>query len=413
MLRSWDFHLPTQIQFGRGLLRKLGEFAAPLGSSALLVGYRDRAGLEEAYERAVQSLVKAGVRAATFFDVEPEPAASTAIRGAEVAHEAGAELIVGLGGGSVMDAAKAVAALARSGEWGTSATQLFDVSAEPQPVRQALPVVAIPTTSGTGSEVSDIAVLSAPDANSPGAVLKASIFGPALRPSLAVVDPDLMLGSPAALTAACAADALGHAIEASLSRRANPLASLAAARAVALVVENLPRALDEPRQAAPREALALAATLAGVAFTSAGVVVGHAMAQALGGVFGLSHGAAVALAMPVCLRYNADCCHEIYVELACACREPADPPDSLASRWIEHVAQLLHDAGLVRQIPVNGKTAQQREELVARLVQSARHSARVPILLNPRKTDDAALAELFRQTLGAGRDAPPSLDAKG
>jgi alcohol dehydrogenase class IV len=179
------------------------------------------------------------------------------------------------------------------------------------------------------------------------------------------------------------------------------------------VVGNLPRALDEPRQPAPREALALAATLAGVAFTSAGVVVGHAMAQALGGVLGLSHGAAVALAIPVCLRYNSEGCSEIYAELARACREPADPSDSLASRWIEHVAQLLRDAGLARQIPVNSQTAQQREELVARLVLSARHSAGVPILLNPRKTDDAALAELFRQALGAGGDAPPSLDAEG
>ena len=405
MLRSWDFQLPTQIQFGRGTLRKLGEVVASIGNAAVLVGYRDRTGLEDAYERAIQSLVKAGVRVTTFFEVAPEPDTSTAIRGAEAARQAGAELVIGLGGGSVMDAAKAVAALAHGR---VSAAEVFRVSPDPQAVREALPVVAIPTTSGTGSEVSDIAVLSTADADAPGQTLKVSIFGPALRPSLAVVDPDLTLGLPAELTAACAADALGHAIEASLSRRANPLASLAAARAVALVVENLPRALGQPREPAPREALALAATLAGVAFTSAGVVVGHALAQALGGVLHLSHGAAVALATPVCLRYNAACCGEIYAELARVCRGPAaDPPDTLASRWIDHVVRLLHDAGLPGQIPAPGATAQQREELVARLVRSARRGSRVPILLNPRKTDDAALAELFRETLCGSRNLPP------
>ena len=397
MLQSWDFQLSTQIQFGRGALRKLGDLVAMLGPSVLLVGYRDRAGLEEAYERAGKSLVKAGVRTTTFFEVAPEPEVPIALRGAEVARQAGAEVIVAVGGGSVIDAAKGIAALARGR---LSSAELFDASPDPQPVRNALPVVAIPTTAGTGSEVSDIAVFSAPSSpDAPGDVLKIAIFGPALRPSLAVIDPDLTLELPGPLTAAGAADALGHAIEASMSRRANPLASLAAGRAVALIAENLPRALQQPHDPAPREALALAAMLAGIAFASAGVVVGHALAQAMGGVLHVSHGAAVALATPVSLRYNAACCGEIYAQLARHCGLPADPPNTLPARWIDFIAGLLRDAGLPDRVPMGPETATQGEELVARLVGNVRRSAWVPVLLNPRKTDEAALADLFRQVV--------------
>jgi alcohol dehydrogenase class IV len=140
--------------------------------------------------------------------------------------------------------------------------------------------------------------------------------------------------------------------------------------------------------------------LAGVAFTSAGVVVGHALAQALGGVLHLPHGAAVALATPVSLRYNAACCGEIYAELAGHCRLPADPPDTLPARWIDFIARLLRDAGLPDRIPTAPETAAQREEWVGRLVANARRSAWAPVLLNPRKTDEAALADLFRQVVG-------------
>jgi alcohol dehydrogenase class IV len=211
-----------------------------------------------------------------------------------------------------------------------------------------------------------------------------------------LVDPDLALGTPASITAACAADALGHALEARLSRRCNPVAAALAARAVVLIVENLPLALETPDAPPPREALALAALLSGVAFTSAGVTVGHALAQALGAVLHLPHGVAVAVATPIALRYNAGDCAEALSDLARHCPLTTDPAENRPARWIERIAELLRNAGLPERVTV---AAPMRDNLVERLVGSAQGSARVPILLNPRKTDEAALAGLFRQAL--------------
>jgi alcohol dehydrogenase class IV len=394
MLRAWDFQLPTQIQFGRGGLRKLGEFCLPLGRTALLVGYQHHCGLDDAYLRAAKSLAKAGVRVEPFFQIPPEPGIEVAQLGAELARGSGVEVIVGLGGGSVIDAAKAIALLARRG---ASLDGLFDGENPSPPIDDALPLVAVPTTAGTGSEASDIAVFQQPGTDREDDVpRKSSIWAATLRPKLALVDPDLALGTPAPITAACAADALGHALEARLSRRCNPVAAALAARAVALIVENLPLALETPDAPSPREALALAATLSGVAFTSAGVTVGHALAQALGAVLHLPHGVTVAVATPIALRYNAGDCAEALSDLARQCPLTTDPAENRPARWIERIAQLLRNAGLPDRVAM---PTPMRDNLVERLVRSAQGSARVPILLNPRKTDEAALAGLFRQAL--------------
>ena len=367
MLHNWEFQLPTRVVFGRGGRRKLGSLAGEFGRSVLLVGYRDRTGLEEAYRRAEDVLRGEGLGVTTFFEVAPEPTAESIIAGARVAVEASAEVIVALGGGSVIDAAKGIAALARLG--GT----LWDyaqVNPQSRPITTALPVVAMPTTAGTGSEVTAVAVFThhvspgghadstvspvahadstvspvahadstvspvahadstvspvahadstvspvahadstvspvahadstvspvahADSTVSPGGHAglereppwKLTILGPALYPKVALIDPDLALGSPPQVTAACGADALAHAIEACLSRRANPFSSALAGRAAALILGNLGRAVDEPAEPGPREALALAAALAGAAFNEAGVVVNHAIAHALGSV---------------------------------------------------------------------------------------------------------------------------------
>ena len=113
MQRSWAFQLSTRIQFGRGGARKLGEVAGEFGGSAFLVGYSDRAGLEETYARAAKALADAGLTVAEFFDVPPDPEAELALEGARRLNEAGADVVIGLGGGSVIDAAKGIAALAR------------------------------------------------------------------------------------------------------------------------------------------------------------------------------------------------------------------------------------------------------------------------------------------------------------
>jgi alcohol dehydrogenase class IV len=368
----WDFQLPTTVHFGRGSLRKLGAWTAALGRRAMLVGYRDRVGLEDAYARAEESLGKAGLTTVVFAEVLPEPGIDVVDRCAAAARDAQVDVLVAVGGGSVIDVAKGAAAVVRTGR---PLAEILTTDPAPAPA-EALPVVAVPSTAGTGSEVSDVAVFS----RGPG---KVAMFGPAMRPRLAVVDPDLAVGSPPALTAACAADALAHSIEACLSRRANPMATLLAGHAVALVEQNLARAVTDPHAVAPRESLALAAMLAGAAFSSAGVAGAHAVAQALGCVLGIPHGRAVAAALPPMLRYNAAACTEPFAHLARCCAL-ADAP-----AFIDRVTALLSSVGLLEKLPL---TAEVVDQLVPAAIQ-----ARVPLVQNPVRMDEAGLRQIFAE----------------
>lgn len=397
MLRNWEFQLPTRIQFGSGGLRKLGEVARQFGTSAFLVGYADRTGLEETYAKASRSLGEAGMTVAEFFQVPPDPEAELAMEGTERLKEAGADVVIGLGGGSVIDAAKGIAALARMGGC------LWDYAgANPngRPITDAVPLVAVPTTAGTGTEVTSVAVFThhgvASIADMP---LKASVAGPAIRPKVALVDPELAVGSPPGLTAACGADALGHAIEACISRRANPISSALAGQAVRLILRSLRPAVEDPNDPSPREPLALAATLAGAAFSVAGVVVPHAISQALGGLLHVPHGLGVAIGTPLSLRFNADRCTEQYCELADCCGISADSPQQKAARFVDCVVDLLRSVGLPDRVDVPPDAP---HDLIDRLVRNAYESTRVPITLNPRKIDEAVLEQMFREIVSGG-----------
>jgi len=392
MLRQWQFTLPTRVDFGRGALKNLGKTAGQLGRSVLLVGYREPAGLEAAYDRAVRLLAEAGLAVHEFFDVPPDPEAELGRAGADRARGMAADVIVALGGGSVIDAAKGIAVLAKMGG---SLWDYTGANPDCRPAAESLPVVAVPTTAGTGSEVTGVAVFTHQGVGSqPGVAVKASISGPAVPPAVAMVDPDLAVGSPPGLTAACGADALGHAVEACMSRRANPVASLLAGRAVGLIYRNLRRAVENPDDPPPREPLALASTLAGAAFSSAGVTVTHAIAQALGGVLHVPHGEGVALGTPHNLRLGAAACGDVYAELARECGIQGDTPAERAARFVDGVLDLLQSVGLPRQIEA---PADAPEDLIDRLVRNAFESTPVPIKLNPCKIGEAELREVFER----------------
>lgn len=394
MLTQWEFQLPTRVRFGRGMARKLGDAAAALGKTALVVGYRDRTGLEETYARAVQSLTAAGVDVVEFFQAAPDPDAELVEEGARLAIQRGCDVVVGLGGGSAIDAAKGIAALAAMGG------PLWDYTgANPKsrPVDKALPLVAVPTTAGTGSEVSDVAVFTCRGVGSqPETPVKSFIAGPAVAPAVAIVDPDLAVGSPPSLTAACGADALGHAIESCMSRRAGPMSSLLAGHAAGLIVGNLAQAVENPDDPEPREPLALAATLAGAAFSAAGVTMSHAIAQALGAILHVPHGLGVALATPANLRYNADKCVDVYTRLADCCGIGGQSPQERAAAFVDRVVGLLRSVGLPDRVKVPPGAP---PDLAARLARNAVEGTPVPLVLNPRKVSEAELVEIFEGLL--------------
>lgn len=392
---SWTFHLPTKVRFGRAALNEIGELTAGYGKSALLVGYADRTGLEAAYARASRSLSEAGVKVAEFFEITPDPAASFATDGAEKARSAGADVIVALGGGSALDAAKGIAALVKSGRtvWDhTKANPQF------QPITDALPVVAVPTTAGTGSEMTNIAVFSHKGVGpQPELGLKAAIFGDSLRPRLAIVDPDLLNGCPARQTAACGVDALAHAMESCLSKNAHAMTAALAERAIELLAPNLRRAVGNPDEPEPRDALALGALLAGAAINGAGVVVNHALAHGLGGVLNLPHAIAVAICTPTGLRFNAEVCRDTFARLSRYFAIDGGSVDERAEGFIEAVVNLLRDLDIPSRPRVPDDAP---ADLAAKLAKNALISTPVAAGNNPRPVDEATLRELYTVLLG-------------
>jgi len=397
MPQRWQFALPTRIQFGKGSVRKLGATAKEFGQTAMLVGYREQGALEAMYRRAEESLRAAGLKTVPFYEVDADPGGQMIAEGAERATTEGVDVVVGLGGGSAIDAAKGIALLARLGGrmW-----DYADMNPQRRPVTAMLPLVAVPTTAGTGSEVTGITVFTHSSDVLPGVPLKASIFASAICPQVAIVDPMLTVGSPPRLTAGCAADALGHGIEACISRISDPISAALGARAVGLIVRHLRDAVAAPSDPKPREPLALASMLAGIALNTVAVTLAHAMAQALGALLHIPHGEAVAIGTHAGLRYNKEVCAPIYAELAEQCGLSGGSVDERAERFIEHIGELLRDVGLPDRVaPRDGLP----ENLVPRLVRHALEVTDVPLTLNPRKVDQAALTAVFRQVCPANQ----------
>lgn len=389
MPRIWSFHLPTRIEFGRGVARRLGELAARIGRRALVVGYCQAGPLAAIYHRAMADLGRAGVHAELLLAAEPEPTVAHLSAAVAKAAPRGADLIVGLGGGSVLDLAKGIAACLASG---ARLLDCLEASGDLPEVTEALPLLAVPTTAGTGAEATCVAVFTSPT----DPPVKRSLVGPALVPRLAVVDPDLALSNPPELVAQCAADALGHALETACSRSANPLTTLFSHQAVALLLEHLPRAVASAEDREAREALAMAALLAGAALNDAGVVVGHVLAHGLGAVLHVPHGLAVATSILPTLRFNAPVCTQRYAALADACALGGESADDKAQRLLDAVAQVLRSAGLPAYLAAPQANS---EALLDRLVQSGSSGTRIGLTLNPQKVPAQALRTLFAQCL--------------
>lgn len=394
MLKTWSFHLPTMIDFGPGVTRKLGELAQEFGWNALLVGYKDQSGMQEVYRRAQQSLRAARMRTITFFEVGPEPDADVVLHGAEVYKKNRGEVVIGLGGGSVLDVAKAIAGIVRmDGQpW-----DFASANDSHRRITESSPVIAVPTTAGTGSEVTALAVISFRGKGSfPDSPLKATLVGEGLHPKIALIDPELTLGKPANVTAACAADALLQAVEACLSRRANPVSSVLAGRAACLVFHSLKAALANPQDVAARTDLALAASLSGAAYDVTGLTVAHALSHALAAVFGIPHALAVALAGPPALRFMQQAGTAPLAELARQCHILADTPETQAARFLDALEQLLREAGLPEKYSVPQDAP---ANYLDRLVRHALEATAEACTLTPVKVDENVLRELFQKIL--------------
>lgn len=283
---------PPRIVFGSGALREAAPAARAFGRHAFVVTGRDTS-------RATPLLaqLRAAQLSATTFALPGEPTTDDVAAATSAARAAGCDLVIGFGGGSALDAAKAVSALL------TNDGELFDylevVGRGAALTRAAAPCIAIPTTAGTGAEVTRNAVLA-----SPAHRVKVSLRSPLMLPRLALVDPDLTLGLPPALTAASGLDALTQLIEPYTSCRANPYTDALCLDGLRRIAPALRRAFHDGHDAAARADLALAALSGGLALANAGLGAAHGFAGPIGGAFPAPHGAVCAALLPLVIEVN-------------------------------------------------------------------------------------------------------------
>ncbi len=356
-MASWNFFSAGQLAFGNGAAGRLGELLSRRRLQRLLLisdANLTAAGLTQ---RIVEPIRSAGIEVRVFDEGEAEPSVETARRAIQVAASQRPEGVVGLGGGSNMDLAKIVAIAATHGGGPLDYAGFDNV---PGPV---MPIVCVPTTAGTGSEVSHAAVLTDTERR-----IKVSTLSNHLRPALAVVDPQLTYSCPRRVTAESGIDALTHAIEAytatdfdklqvpegqtSAYDGRHPLGDCLAEKAMELIGRHLVVAVEDGGNEAAREGMALAATLAGMAFSNCGVALVHALEYPLGGALHCSHGGGNGLLLPYVMRFNLPEREAAFARIArlLGVDTAGDSPRRAAEKAIEAVEQLRVRIGIPLRI---------------------------------------------------------------
>jgi len=295
-MKPFQYFQPTEICFGRGTAAELGAVASRFGRRVLLVTDPPSAAIAASQARIRDVLTEAGLEVTHFDGVVPNPTTETVRAGAAMARKADAQVVVGLGGGSSMDTAKAIAVEAT--HEGSCWDYLF--FRDTQPTEATLPVIAVTTTSGTGSQVTQVAVVTNPDER-----CKSALYHPLLFPRVAIVDPELTSTMPAPLTARTGFDAFTHAFESYVHIGTSPYVEALAREAMLLVSEHLPRAVADGTDVEARDAMAWADTLAGLCIANAGVTLPHGMGMAIGGMYPhVAHAESLAVLYPAFLRYT-------------------------------------------------------------------------------------------------------------
>jgi alcohol dehydrogenase class IV len=357
MRTTWTFHSAGQLVFGRGAAARLGDIAVRLRARRALVVTDPillTAGLVEPVHAP---LSEAGVAVEVFSGGEPEPSLRAAAAAIAAARDFRPDAVVGLGGGSNMDLAKIAAVLLAHGG------AALDYAGEDRIPGPILPLLCVPTTAGTGSEVSAAAVMTDTESQ-----MKVGILSNYLRPAAAVVDPLLSVSCPPKVTADSGIDALTHAIEAytavdnaefplppgerSVYQGRHPFGDMLAEKAIGLIGANLRRAVCDGSDLEAREGMALGATLAGMAFSNVGVALVHALEYPVGGATHCSHGAGNGLLLPFVMRYNAPVRSAAFANVARLLGEDVRGlgDAEAAGRAIEAVERLRADIGIPRRL---------------------------------------------------------------
>jgi alcohol dehydrogenase class IV len=384
----FQFYCPTKIVFNPGIAKDFSAELSVFSLSRVLV-ITDKMLLDLGVVKPVlEGLRNAGLEVAVLFsDVPANSELKVIQRCAEEATRKEVDGTIAIGGGSVIDTAKGVNILLTHG--GDLVNDYSGAETLPGPLK---PLIAVPTTAGTGSEVTHAAVILDAESHT-----KLSFVDRNLAPHLAVLDPELTVGLPPKLTAATAMDALTHAIECMTSVQANPISEAFAAKAIPLIRRNILRAVLHGEDVEARGALLTAATIAGVAFDHAMVGCVHGMAHATGGLVGIHHGTANSIFLPWGMEYNLEVCAEKYAEIAelLGIKTEGLGAETAARKGIEAIKRLREELYQACGLPFRLRDAGVKEDLLEAIAEGAVNDG--TSFYNPREVVKEAILEQVKK----------------
>ena len=382
--RPFNFRMPREVLFAAGASSLVSEKAAALGSKrpAFITGHS--MAKSAALAKMIGDAKSAGMEPLHWDDVAPEPPASLLYKAAEDIRAHGCDCLIALGGGSSMDFAKIAAILAKHPDM-----KVEDMVGSERVPARGLPTIMIPTTAGSGSEVSAVAVFAFPEENTKKGVASGNIVS-----DIAIVDPLLTLDLPASITAAAGMDALIHAVESFLSRGTNPLTMDLALASIEKISSNLALCVHEPHNVDARTAQSYGSLTAGMAFAMAGTAGVHALAYPLGGEFHVPHGEANTAMLRRVMEYNIEGCEERFVPIAKAMgvkTEGMSAKDAAAAA-IKEMITLGEKCGVKTRLRDFGIP----KEACGRMAAAAMNEKRL-INNNPRELTEAAAKEIYER----------------
>jgi alcohol dehydrogenase class IV len=387
MIAARPFRVPPTVHFGENAAVEAGAEAKRLGASKALVVTDKILMGAGVIQPAIDSLKSAGVKVEIFDGVDAEPTLTHVEQGLSLFREKGCDLLVAAGGGSPIDAAKAVAIMS------TNPGQIQDYMGLGKVTQPGVPLIAIPTTAGTGSETTIFTIITDTTKN-----VKMLIGSPFLMPTAALVDPLLTLKMPRGITAATGLDALVHAIEAYVSVKAQPMSDVMALSAIRLLSEFLPRAWANPDSIEARAQTMLGAMQAGIAFSNASVALVHGMSRPIGANFHVPHGISNAALLSVVMEFSLMGAPRRYADIAKAIGASVDglSPMDAARRGAEAVRSLIEQMKIPTLAGL-GVTRDKLEPLVSKMAEDAIASGSPGN--NPRKATKEEIIDLYYAAL--------------
>lgn len=394
-MNTFNFSVPQDITVGKGSLAKLPEIAKKLGGSHAFIISGPHLAKMGLVEKAANYLKTVDIKTDAFTEIEANPSVATVEKATEKFKESGADFIVAFGGGSPMDVAKAVGVVAK---YGGSITEYEGAHKVPGPI---IPLIAIPTTAGTGSEVTAFSVITDHSRD-----YKLTVFSYELLPAYAILDAELITTAPASVAAACGIDAFIHAEEAYISTAASPFSDAMAEKAMALIGKNIRRFVANRGDMEAAEAMMVGSLFAGIAFSFARLGNVHAMSHPVSAFFDVPHGVANAVLLPVVAEYNALADHGRYLTIYNDISPvPAYADDFEPMMLVDAIHSLCADIGIPENLTIAINQASKTGEVTREEIESKIEAMAVDamksgnIAVNPRSSRQCDIEMLYKKAL--------------